>query len=253
MKYSLFRYAVALFVCTLFLLQEAAAQVRITGMVTDADSRAGLPSVSIWNKRSKSGTISNETGRYYIEALPGDTIEFSMLSYVRYQMVAPGISSNQNVELKRQIFGLQGVNVRGRIYHRDSLAIRDEYGRYFGYKRPGAMDVLKTLPANPITALSYLIPSKTRKRKEKFGEQLVYWEKEKHIDYRYNPELVAKLTRLETPMLDTFMLVHRPSYSFLMNASDYDLMLFIKQSYAKFVKDRGLKPEDQDTTGTAQP
>lgn len=249
---NLFRYAVALPVLILCLLQDAAAQVRITGMVTDADSRAGLPSVSIWNKRTKVGTVSNETGRFYIEAMPGDTIEFSMLSYVRQQIVASGISSVQNVALKRQIFGLQGVNVRGRIYHRDSLAVRDEYGRYFGYKRPGAMDVLKTLPSNPITALSYLIPSKARKRKEKFGEQLAYWEKEKHIDYRYNPELVAKLTSLESPELDTFMLAYRPSYNFLLSASDYDLMLFIKQSYAKYVKLKGLKPEDGDTT-TAQP
>lgn len=252
MRDFLFRYTVALSVFVLFLAQDVAAQVRITGMVTDADSRAGLPSVSIWNKRTKVGTVSNETGRYYIEAMPGDTIEFSMLSYVRHQMVASGISATQNVALKRQIFGLQGVNVRGRIYHRDSLATRDEYGRYFDYRRPGALDVLKTLPSNPITALSYLIPSKTRKRKEKFGEQLQYWEKEKHIDYRYNQELVAKLTGLETPVLDTFMLVHRPSYSFLLSASDYDLMLFIKQSYAKFVKERGLKPEGTDTT-TAQP
>lgn len=247
MKYFLFRYAVALLIFIVPALQEAAAQVRLTGMVTDGDTRVGLPSVSIWNKRARIGTVSNETGRYYIEALPGDTIEFSMLSYVRTSIIATGISSTQNVELKRQIFGLQGVNVRGRIYKRDSLAIRDEYEKYFGYKRPGALDVLKTLPSNPITALSYLIPSKARKRKEKFGEQLQYWEEEKHIDYRYNPELVARLTKLESPALDSFMLTHRPSYAFLLNASDYDLMLFIKQSYDRYLREQGLRPKDSST------
>jgi len=247
MKYFVFRYAVALLIFIVPALQEAAAQVRLTGMVTDGDTRVGLPSVSIWNKRARVGTVSNETGRYYIEALPGDTIEFSMLSYVKAYVIATGISSSQNVELKRQIFGLQGVNVRGRIYKRDSLAVRDEYEKYFGYKRPGALDVLKTLPSNPITALSYLIPSKARKRKEKFGEQLQYWEEEKHIDYRYNPELVAKLTKLESPALDSFMLAHRPSYAFLLNASDYDLMLFIKQSYDKYLREQGLKPKDSST------
>lgn len=247
MKYFLVRYAVALFIFMAPALQEAAAQVRLTGMVTDADTRVGLPSVSIWNKRAKIGTVSNETGRYYIEAFPGDTIEFSMLSYVRTSVIATGISSSQNVELKRQIFGLQGVNVRGRIYKRDSLAIRDEYEKYFGYKRPGAVDILKTLPSNPITALSYLIPNKGRKRKEKFGEQLQYWEEEKHIDYRYNPDLVARLTKLESPALDSFMLTHRPSYSFLLSASDYDLMLFIKQSYEKFAQQQALKPKDTST------
>ncbi|MRG49117.1 hypothetical protein GFS24_28665 [Chitinophaga sp. SYP-B3965] len=247
MKHSLIRYTVALFIFMIPALQEAAAQVRLTGMVTDGDTRVGLPSVSIWNKRAKIGTVSNETGRYYIEAFPGDTIEFSMLSYVRTYVIATGISASQNIELKRQIFGLQGINVRGRIYKRDSLAIRDEYEKYFGYKRPGAVDILKTLPSNPITALSYLIPNKARKRKEKFGEQLQYWEEEKHIDYRYNPELVARLTKLESPALDSFMLTHRPSYSFLLNATDYDLMLFIKQSYDRYLREQGLKPKDTST------
>lgn len=244
MKYFLFRYAVALFIFMVPALQEAAAQVRLTGMVTDGDTRVGLPSVSIWNKRAKIGTVSNETGRYYIEAFPGDTIEFSMLSYVKAYVIATGISTSQNIQLKRQIFGLQQVNIHGRIYKRDSLAIRDEYEKYFGYKRPGAVDILKTLPSNPITALSYLIPSKARKRKEKFGEQLQYWEEEKHIDYRYNPELVARLTKLESPALDSFMLTHRPSYSFLLSATDYDLMLFIKQSYERYLREKGLKPKD---------
>lgn len=247
MKYVQVRYLVALSIFVLCSLQEVSAQVRISGMVTDADTRVGLPSVSIWNKRARTGTVSNETGRYYLEAMPGDTIEFSMLSYVRYQMVATAISSTQDIPLKRHIFGLQGISVRGRIYERDSMAMRDEYGKIFDYKRPGAMDVLKTLPANPITALSYLIPSKTRKRREKFGEQLHYWEEEKHIDYRYNPELVSRITRLESPELDTFMLAYRPSYSFLLNASEYDLLVFIKQSYEKYVKQKGILPKDSTT------
>ena len=244
MKHVLFRYAVALLIFVVPSLQEAAAQVRIMGMVSDADTRTGLPSVSIWNKRTGVGTVSTETGRYFIEAMPGDTIEFSMISYVRTQIVASGISSTHNVELKRHVLGLQAVNVKGRIYRRDSLAMREEYGRIFDYKRPGALDVLKTLPSNPITALTYLIPSKTRKRREKFGEQLRYWEAEKHIDYRYNPDLVARLTKLEPPMLDSFMYAYRPSYTFLLNASEYDLMLFIKQSYAKFAQQKGILPKD---------
>ncbi|MBO9152562.1 carboxypeptidase-like regulatory domain-containing protein [Chitinophaga sp. GCM10012297] len=244
MKQVLIRYAVALVLLVVLGWQKSSAQIRLTGMVTDADTRTGLPSVSIWNKRSGMGTVSSESGRYYIEALPGDTIEFSMLSYVRTQITAPGISGTRNVEMKRQIFGLQGVNIRGRIYKNDSMAIRDEYEKYFGYKRPGALDVLKTLPSNPITALSYLIPSKARKRKEAFGEQLKYWEEEKHIDYRYNPELVQRMTKLESPELDSFMLHYRPSYNFLLSASDYDLMLFIKQAFEKYQKQQGILPKD---------
>lgn len=209
-------------------------QVKISGMVVDADTKTGLPSVTIINKRTQSGTLSSENGRFYIEAQPGDTIEFSMLSYYKKEVVTPLESTSINVYMPRRIFGLQEVNVRGRNYHQDSLATRAEYGKYFNYKKPGAMDVLKTLPANPVTALSYLMPSKTRKRKEHFRDQLVYWEKEKFIDHRYSPELVQKMTKLESPELDSFMLRYRPGYHFLETATDYDLLLFIKQSFEQY-------------------
>ncbi|WP_291920710.1 carboxypeptidase-like regulatory domain-containing protein [Chitinophaga sp.] len=212
-------------------------------MVADQETKTGLPFVSVVNKRTMTGTLSNESGRYYIEAYPGDTLEFSMLSYATKVLITPGLSSSLNVYMEKRLFELQGVNVRGRNYRNDSMALRDEYGRYFNYKKPGAVDVLKTLPANPITALTYLVPSKVRKRKEQFHEQLLYWEKEKYIDYRYSPELVEKMTKLQSPELDSFMYKYRPGYQFLNSASEYDLMLYIKQSFEAYQKEKVARKE----------
>lgn len=236
-----------LFLLLLAGLQPVRAQVKLSGMVVDADTKTGLPAVTIINKRSRSGTLSNESGRFFIEAMPGDTIEFSMLSYYKKEVVAPLESTSINVYMPRRVFGLQEVNVRGKNYHLDSLATREEYGRYFNYRKPGALDVLKTLPANPITALSYLVPSKARKRKEHFREQLEYWEKEKYIDYRYSPELVQRMTKLESPELDSFMLQYRPAYRFLENATDYDLLLYIKQSFEKYQQAKKEPPAGSGT------
>ena len=134
---------------------------------------------------------------------------------------------------------------------RDSAATRQEYAKYFGYKKPGAIDVLKTLPSHPITALTYLVPSKQRKRNEHFKEQLVYWEKEKYIDNRYSPELVEKMTHLNGNELDSFMMRYRPGYQFIQDATEYDLMLYIKNSYTQYQKDKAagtlppVKKEDE--------
>ncbi|WP_236654195.1 carboxypeptidase-like regulatory domain-containing protein [Chitinophaga vietnamensis] len=212
-------------------------------MVADQDTKAGLPFVSIVNKRTMTGTLSNESGHYFIMSMPGDTLEFSMLSYAQKQIITPGMSASMDIYLQKRLFDLQGVNVKARNHRSDSLAMRDEYGRYFNYRKPGAMDVLKTLPANPITALSYLVPSKVRKRKEQFHEQLLYWEKEKYIDYRYSPEIVAKMTKLESPELDSFMYRYRPGYQFLNNASEYDLLLYIKQTFEQYQQEKGRKPD----------
>jgi CarboxypepD_reg-like domain len=236
-------YIGALFFFFFISMQGTFAQVRLSGMVADQDSKTGLPFVSIVNKRTMTGTLSNESGRFYIEAMPGDTLEFSMLSYTPKMMLVPGMSSSQDVYMQKRLFELQGVNIRGKNYRNDSMALRDEYGRYFDYRKPGAMDVLKTLPANPITALSYLVPSKVRKRKEQFHEQLLYWEKEKFIDYRYSPELVGRMTKLQSPELDSFMYKYRPGYQFLNSASDYDLLLYIKQSFEEYQKQKIEKKE----------
>ncbi|TWW01848.1 carboxypeptidase-like regulatory domain-containing protein [Chitinophaga pinensis] len=73
----------ALFLYLLFFLQHASAQVRVSGMVAEADSRTGVPGVTIINKISRSGVVSNESGRFAIDAMPGDTLEFSMLGYYK--------------------------------------------------------------------------------------------------------------------------------------------------------------------------
>jgi hypothetical protein len=236
-------YIGALFFFFFISMQVTVAQVRLSGMVADQETKTGLPFVSIVNKRTMTGTLSNESGRYYMEAIPGDTLEFSMLSYAPKLIIVPMLSSSQDIYLQKRMFELQGVNIQGKNYRNDSMALRDEYGRYFNYHKPGAMDVLKTLPANPITALSYLVPSKVRKRKEQFHEQLLYWEKEKFIDYRYSPELVGKMTKLQSPELDSFMYKYRPGYQFLNSASEYDLMLYIKQSFETYQKQKAERKE----------
>lgn len=233
---------VYLFLC----LQHANAQVRVTGIVADADNKSGIPGVTILNKTSRSGVVSTESGSFAIEAMPGDTLEFSILSYYRKTIPVPSTSMFVNIYLTHQVIDLTGVRVVGRDYRRDSAATREEYGRYFNYHKPGAMDVLKTLPANPVTALSYLVPSKARKRKEHFQEQLVYWEKEKFIDNRYNPELVESMTKLSGDELDTFMLRYRPGYQFLQDATQYDLMLYIKESFKQYQHEKGASPAKKE-------
>ncbi|MBV7533921.1 carboxypeptidase-like regulatory domain-containing protein [Chitinophaga sp. sic0106] len=231
-----YAYIGALFLFFFINLQDTVAQVRLSGMVADQDTKVGIPFVSILNKRAMTGTLSAESGRFYIEAMPGDTLEFSMVSYATKVVVTPGMNATFDVLMAKRLYELGGVNVQGKSHYKDSLAMRAEYDRYFNYKKPGAMDVLKTLPANPITALTYLVPSKARQRKEQFKEQLQFWEKEKFIDYRYSPEVVGRMTKLQSPELDSFMYKYRPSYQFLNDASEYDLLLYIKNSFEQWKK-----------------
>jgi hypothetical protein len=232
----------ALFIYLLFCLQHGYAQVRVTGLVADAETHTGVPGVTIINKSSHTGTITEENGSFAIDAMPGDTLQFSILTYNTKAVPVPASSMFINVYLSKKIFNLGSVTVQGKSYTADSIATREEYARYFNYHKPGAKDVLKTLPSQPITALTYLVPSKARKRKEHFQEQLVYWEKEKYVDNRYSEEMVERLTKLNGDELDSFMVRYRPGYQFMKEATDYDLMLYIKQSYEQYKKEKASMP-----------
>ena len=61
-------------------------------------------------------------------------------------------------------------------------------------------------------------------------------EREKAVDHRFSKTLVRKLTQLDGKMLDSFMLMYRPSYEFTQIASDYDFQSYIKQSLKRFKK-----------------
>ena len=229
-----------------FCLQHVNAQVRVSGLVADIENRQGIPGVSIMNKKTRTGVISSESGTFAIDAMPGDTLEFSMLTYNKKDLAVPFTSMFVNVYMIKHPIDIAGVEVRGRNYTADSIATLDEYGRYFNYHKPGAKDILKTLPAHPITAITYLVPSKARKRQEHFKEQLVYWEKEKYVDNRYSPELVERMTHLSGPELDTFMNKFRPGYQFLQDATEYDLLLYIKQSYAQYQKEKAQPAKKEE-------
>jgi hypothetical protein len=59
-------------------------------------------------------------------------------------------------------------------------------------------------------------------------------EEEKFIDHRFNKALVRRITLLDGPLLENFMQLYRPSYSFTRFAGEYDFQLYIKNAAERF-------------------
>src|SRR5690606_28178997 len=55
--------------------------------------------------------------------------------------------------------------------------------------------------------------------------------RESVVDYRFTADLVRRSTGLDGDRLNDFMRQYRPSYSFILAASDYDLVNYINNSY----------------------
>jgi hypothetical protein len=54
--------------------------------------------------------------------------------------------------------------------------------------------------------------------------------------------MVLRVTHLQGDELDTFMAKYRPSYTFCVRATDYDLMEYTKLAFTEYQKDRKENP-----------
>ena len=72
-------------------------------------------------------------------------------------------------------------------------------------------------------------------------KRLVREEEDHYVDYRYSRDYVAKLTHLQGDSLFRFMRDFRPSYDYCRKAATVDILVFINDSFKKFMK--GERPD----------
>jgi hypothetical protein len=215
----------------LFLIATAlssTAQFVLSGKVSGEDSIA-ISGVSITNKTTGLLTTSDSTGNYAIKGKSGDTIVFRNLGYLQSVYVLANKTTHQHI-MVRQSIQLQAVRIAGSNYKRDSINFHEEYEKSFGFRRPKWYEVY-TITAVNINNLQKALSFKGNKKKTKFKKQLINYEHDEFVDYKYSRDIVNKLTNLEGDSLSLFMEQYHPTYEFMKDATDYDLYDFIKKSY----------------------
>ncbi len=117
MKYSL-TIVLLLFVASVF-AQDATKSnklVQFSGIITDADSNAVVPYVTITNHSFKDNKYAaNYQGYFSFIAHPGDTVVFSAVGFTSKTFVLPPIIADQKytamIKIKSEIVYLQTVKV----------------------------------------------------------------------------------------------------------------------------------------------
>jgi TonB-linked SusC/RagA family outer membrane protein len=95
----------------LFSFEIIAQEVTVAGKVTDEGGNL-LPNVSIVEKGTTKGTITNLEGEYSISVTPGVTLQFSFLGMRQKEIVVDG-QTTINVVLKEETIGLEQIVVTG--------------------------------------------------------------------------------------------------------------------------------------------
>lgn len=222
-----------LFVVLVLLTGITNAQVRtVYGTVYERTARFGMPGVSVMGT-SGAGAVTDSVGRYSIKLSYTDSISFSYQGKATMKIPVKEIPINRpfDMSLHVDITTLPTVIVeeKRRSYQLDSIANREEYRKVFDY----APEYIASGSGGVGVNLDALFSMRKIKRMEAFREHLVLLEHDKYVDHRFNKSLVQKITGLQSPALDTFMVQYRPTYEMLQNfETEYE--------YYKYIRDWGI-------------
>jgi hypothetical protein len=189
------------------------------------------------------GTATNAWGQYEIEVSEKDSVWFSYLNKPTVKYAVANIRNNEqfDIALHVNIPMLKEVIVRPRNYKMDSIQNRLDYAKAFNFHRPNVESMTSIGPQGAgidINELIRVFQFRRNRSMESFRERLLQQERDKYVDHRFNKALVRRLTALNSPELDTFMLLYRPSYEFSVTTPEYEFQLYIKTSHSEFVRRR---------------
>jgi hypothetical protein len=183
----------------------------------------------------------------------GDTLRVTSVGYVPYTYTVYNIHTD-TIYVEPVLMQLQDVHVRTRNYKADSLSTRKEFAGAFNYQKPALKDFLKTnLPTyvaddhgsaytdgSSIGGLNLLAVASLFGRNKtsaaKLQKQLQDDEQANYVDNRFSKSKVEVVTHMQGDSLQDFIDTYRPTITRLKQMTDYEVLVYIKESYTEFVK-----------------
>jgi hypothetical protein len=217
----------------LFVVRPAFGQVVISGTVYDNSQKFTMAGVSVLTT-SGLGTSTDSVGHYRIRMGLEDSLYFSYLGKTTLRFPAREINPNLpfDMAIAVSIDSLPAAFVRGNNYFLDSLANRKDYAKVFNY---GAnyLGKVKTTGRGGMGVglnLDLLLNGKENRRMEAFQDRLVWQEQQNYVDHHFSKSTVRRLTGLQSPALDTFMVQYRPTQDFIQSCeTEYQWYHYIQQ------------------------
>jgi hypothetical protein len=210
------------------------AQVEVRGTVYDQSQLFAMPGVSVMST-SGQGTTTDSVGRYRLKLPLGDSIFFSYLGRRTAKFPVKRIARDYplDMSLAVRVDSLPLVVVRPKPYRYDSAENRDEYRKVFEYQPDY---VVGGANGGVGFNLDMLFNAKKNRQTLSLQRRLLEEEQDKYVDYRFNKNLVKRLTGLQRPAIDTFMRLYRPSYQYIKNCeNEYEFYKYIKDCSIYFL------------------
>lgn len=212
----------------------------VQGFVIDKDSKQRLARVYIYNPSTDEGLYNNTKGEFVTNAKVGDTIFAALGGYGMDTVIYKGQSAII-FQLKSLGIRLNEVKIIGKAPSAQEQYAKKLKDYKYALDRGSSKDLLNIGSGGVGLGIDaiYNLLSRDGKNSRRLQEILERDYHEAIIDYRYRPTYVKSIIDIKEDALIDFMVQYRPTYQFVLSASDYAFVDFIKNSYAAYRRNPG--------------
>jgi hypothetical protein len=200
------------------------------GIVFDIKTHKPLANVNIKNTFTDRGMTTDSSGKFTVEVEKGHLVEFTIIGY---KIARVRIEGNEitfyKIAMTEGAFELQNVDIKGSNHQSDSIEARETYIWAINHAKLGPIESIE----HPFDALS-----KRNRQIWAFQKRYDYFEKEKFVDYVFNPRLIKKITELDSTEIEEYRRYYRPTYDQIKAWTEYEFLDYIKKSSAAFIRRR---------------
>jgi hypothetical protein len=242
------KYLPALLVMLSFISADAQNRVLIKGYVLSIDSSRVVPLANILNKSANQRFISSRGGLFKAQLAPQDSIRITAIGYedllfIANDILPDNIEDTIQIYMRPKAYQLRDVNIVYSNRRQDSIAqlaaeflkndpLMNNYDRVMNRNEGSIM--------SPLTAL-YMEYSKAGQDMKKFEEFVRHAEMLKQVDKRYNKKSIKRATGLSDEYLDDYILYCKLDRKFILSASDYELILAMRQCADRFRNEKDIR------------
>ncbi len=231
----------------LLLVNFVTGQIIISGTVYDSTKLYVVPGVIIKSTGGGS-TITDSLGAYHINTDEKDSISFYYANKPTQKFPVKSISNYNDFDISLQVRVfekyklLKEVKIFTKNYRQDSSENRLSYSKIFDYQKPGLHSTYTpgSPPGLDIDELINIFRFRRNKMNLVFQKRLIEEEQDKYINYKFNNTLIKRVTGLSGVLLDKYKLQYKPSYEFLITATELEFYEYILNTASQFKKKEGI-------------
>jgi hypothetical protein len=224
----------------------ATAQIQVSGTVYDSTKRNLVEGVQVLCTCGTM-TFTDSVGNYTIFAGDKDSLFFFFRNKPTQMFPVTAIKTPWqfdiaiNLHVPGKYKQLKEIIVYGKTRRQDSIENRIAYDKIFNYDK-GGLRIANSAPESgfgagiDLDALINVFRFRRNKSRLLFQQRLIKEEQDRYIEYRFNKNIVKRLTPLKDgEALERFMIEYKPEYELLTQILDIELYMYIQAAAKDFL------------------